>query len=192
MSMLESDPIFNEAEVEELAEANMGDLEGNATQLFRRFSAGHKIVLLIITKLVEVVEERTLVLLDEPEAHLHPPLLAALVRAISDLLIDRNGVAIVATHSPVVLQEVPAKCAWKLFRAGASVGAVRPDLETFGENVGTLTRDVFGLEVSRSGFHHMLQEAVNKFSNYEEVLDAFRGNLGAEAKAIVRAMLATK
>jgi hypothetical protein len=37
-----------------------------------------------------------------------PPLLAAMMRALSDLLVDRNGVAVVATHSPVVLQEVPA------------------------------------------------------------------------------------
>jgi predicted ATP-dependent endonuclease of OLD family len=74
------------------------------------------------------------------------------------LLIDRNGVAIVATHSPVVLQEVPRSCAWNLRRTGAVVNAERLELETFGENVGTLTREVFGLEVTHSGFHKMLQE----------------------------------
>ena len=189
---LESDPIFNDAAVAELAEPHSAELEGRAAALFSMFSSGHKIVLLTITKLVDVVEECTLVLMDEPEAHLHPPLLAALVRAISDLLIDRNGVAIIATHSPVVLQEVPASCAWKLFRVGRSVSAERPELETFGENVGTLTRDVFGLEVTHSGFHHMLQEAVNKYGVYDDVVDAFRGRLGTEAKAIVRALLATK
>ena len=31
-------------------------------------SSGHKIVLLTITKLVETVDEKTLVLMDEPEA----------------------------------------------------------------------------------------------------------------------------
>lgn len=46
-------------------------------------------------------------LIDEPEGHLHPPLLSAFVRALSELLVNRNGVAIIATHSPVVLQEVP-------------------------------------------------------------------------------------
>jgi predicted ATP-dependent endonuclease of OLD family len=67
--------------------------------LFNKLSSGHKVVLLTTTRLVETVEERTLVLLDEPEAHLHPPLLAAFVRALSDLLINRNGVAIIATPS---------------------------------------------------------------------------------------------
>lgn len=41
-------------------------------------------MLLSITKLVEFVEERSLVLMDEPEAHLHLPLLSAFVRALSD------------------------------------------------------------------------------------------------------------
>jgi predicted ATP-dependent endonuclease of OLD family len=67
-----------------------------------------------VTRLVESVEERTLVLLDEPESHLHPPLLSAFVRALSDLLVNRNGAAIIATHSPVVLQEVPRECVWRL------------------------------------------------------------------------------
>jgi predicted ATP-dependent endonuclease of OLD family len=144
---------------------------------------------LTITRLVEVAEERTLVLLDEPEAHLHPPLLSAFVRSLSDLLIDRNGVAIVATHSPVVLQEVPKSCVWKLRRTGYVVNADRPELETFGENVGVLTREVFGLEVTESGFHRMLQQAVDRNVEYDEVLEFFGKRLGSEAKAIVRALI---
>src|SRR5581483_11473983 len=104
----------------------------------------------------ESVEERTLVLLDEPEAHLHPPLLSAFVRALSALLTNRNGVAIIATHSPVVVQEVPKNCVWKMRRSGAWVSMERPEAETFGENVGVLTREIFGLEVTKSGFHRML------------------------------------
>jgi predicted ATP-dependent endonuclease of OLD family len=88
------------------------------------------------------VEERTLVLMDEPEAHLHPPLLAALIRAVSDLLINRNGVAVVATHSPVVLQEVPRSCVWKLRRHGGGAVVERPEIETFAENIGRLTHEV--------------------------------------------------
>ena len=96
-----------------------------ARQIYRGLSSGHKIVLLSITKLVENMEEKTLVLMDEPEAHLHPPLLAAFVRALSDLLINRNGVAIIATHSPVVLQEVPRSCVWKIVRHGRAEGEER-------------------------------------------------------------------
>ncbi len=44
--------------------------------LIKRMSSGHAIVLLTVTKLVARVEEKTLVLIDEPESHLHPPLLS--------------------------------------------------------------------------------------------------------------------
>ncbi|MEV7018690.1 AAA family ATPase [Streptomyces sp. NPDC093991] len=163
-----------------------------ARQLFAGLSSGHKAVLLSMTRLVEHVTERTLVVIDEPESHLHPPLLAAFVRALSDLLSDRNGLAVIATHSPVVVQEVSAACVWKLRRYGNHLVAERPTLETFGENVGVLTHEVFGLEVTDSGFHRDLKALVRQGYTYEEVLAQFDGQLGGEAKAIVRALIAIR
>ncbi len=171
-----------------------------AQRLFDSLSSGHKVVLLTITRLIETVEERTLVVLDEPEAHLHPPLLSAFIRALSDLLTQRNGVAIVATHSPVVLQEVPRTCAWKLRRNGETVVAERPSVETFGENVGVLTRDVFQLELTGTGFHKMLKDSVDRHRRtvdgaedsdawFEDVESEFSGQLGEEARSIVYALI---
>lgn len=190
---LETDPLFKEAAVTELASIeDESELRVSAEKLYKRLSSGHKIVLLTITRLVEFVEEKTLVLLDEPEAHLHPPLLSAFIRGLSDLLIQRNGVAIIATHSPVVLQEVPQKCAWILRRAGKEVRAERPEIETFGENVGILTREIFGLEVAKSGFHKMLEEAINSGLDYDAVLQKFHNQLGVEARAIIRGLVACR
>ncbi|MFP5455835.1 MAG: AAA family ATPase [Alphaproteobacteria bacterium] len=147
LTNLGADPIFAESEIIELADDvdDVDEWKNDAERVFRKLSSGHKIVLLTITRLVELVEEQSLVLLDEPESHLHPPLLSALIRALSELLTAQNGVAIVATHSPVVLQETPKNCAWILDRSGNSARARRPVPETFGENVGRLTHEVFGL-----------------------------------------------
>lgn len=163
-----------------------------ARRLFASLSSGHKAVLLTLTRLVEHVTERTLVVIDEPESHLHPPLLAAFIRALSDLLGERNGLAVVATHSPVVLQEVPASCVWKIHRYGSDLVAERPVIETFGENVGILTHEVFGLEVTDSGYHRYLKDVVRKNLSYEAVLDRFGGQLGGEAKAIVMALISVR
>ena len=189
---LESDPIFEEADVTTLLDLETDTLGRLASRLFRRLSSGHKIVLLTITKLVESVEERTLVLMDEPEAHLHPPLLAALIRAVSDLLINRNGVAIVATHSPVVLQEVPRSCVWKLRRQGGGAIIERPEIETFAENVGRLTHEVFGLEVTRSGFCKMIAEAIRAGDDFEDVLAKFDGEVGLEGRALISVRIAER
>ncbi|CAK8720657.1 Protein ea59 [Candidatus Electrothrix laxa] len=155
-----------------------------------RMSSGHAIILLTITRLVATVEEKTLVLFDEPESHLHPPLLSAFVRALADLLHDRNGVAIIATHSPVVLQEIPKSCVWKIFRRGANVTTSRPNIETFAENVGVLTSEVFSLEVERSGFHDLLANSVSKGKTYEEIMADYDEQLGFEGRAILAALIA--
>ncbi|WP_030873591.1 AAA family ATPase [Streptomyces sp. NRRL F-2747] len=161
-------------------------------QAFEKLSSGHAIVVLTLTELVGLVVEQSLVILDEPETHLHPPLLASFVQALSELLTDRNGVAVIATHSPVVLQTVPRSCVYKLIRHGETSRAEQPQIETYGENVGVLTHEVFGLEVMQSGFYKDVTDAVERFDSYEDVLAHFSGQLGSEAKGLVHVLLADK
>lgn len=190
---LETDDLFAEANVTSLLDQPAGpDWDEKAEDLFKRLSSGHAIILLTVTRLVELVDEKTLVLLDEPEGHLHPPLLSAFIRCLSDLLVKRNGVAIIATHSPVVLQEVPKLCAWKLRRSRDVSVVERPTLETFGENIGLLTREVFGLEVTRAGFHQLLRNSVMEGRSYDAVVSYFNEQLGSEARAIVQALVAER
>ncbi|CAC9970837.1 Phage protein ea59 [uncultured Gammaproteobacteria bacterium] len=190
---LESDLNFSEMNLLRLLDIREKDkLTSEAQSLFKKMSSGHAVILLSLTKLVETVEEKTLVLIDEPESHLHPPLLSAFMRALSDLLINRNAVAIIATHSPVVLQEVPKKCVWKLRRTRLAGNADRPENETFGENVGILTREVFGLEVSKSGFHKLLELSVSQGNSYEEILREYENQIGFEGKAILKALISNR
>lgn len=196
---LESDFNFAEMDLCQLSDVYGKDLSDNkrqfsevASDLFYQMSSGHAVVLLTITKLVETVEEKTLVLLDEPESHLHPPLLSAFTRALSDLLVNRNGVAIIATHSPVVLQEVPKACVSILRRVRLTTSVDKPENETFAENVGVLTREVFGLEVSKSGFHDLLAISVSQGKSYEEIEQEYQYQLGFEGKVILRSMIAIR
>ncbi len=190
LEILESDPIFREMDISSLTKLDSNDkkFKSNVLSKFKKLSSGHKIVLLTLTKLIEKTEERSLILLDEPESHLHPPLLSSFIRALSELLTNRNGAAIIATHSPVILQEVPKSCVWKLRRTGNNTLAERLEIESFGENVGILTNEVFRLEVSDSGFHKLLQELVNEYEYYDQAIDALDNQIGLEAKAILRSM----
>jgi predicted ATPase len=192
-----------EAIYQELRNATPADEQSDSEEFLKKYqekvdrflsrmSSGHAIVLLTITRLVATVEEKTLVLLDEPESHLHPPLLSAFVRALADLLHDRNGVAIIATHSPVVLQEIPRSCVWKIYRVGTNVTSSRPTIETFAENVGVLTSEVFSLEVERSGFHDLLAKSVETGKTYNEIVDDYDNQLGFEGRAILAALIANR
>ncbi len=189
---LESDLNFEEMQLNQLVDLYKQDrtrFNQQAYSIFHRMSSGHSIVLLTMTKLVESVEEKTIVFLDEPESHLHPPLLSAFTRALSDLLLNRNGVAIVATHSPVVLQEVPQLCVSVIRRKRGIFDISRPEIETFAENVGRLTRDVFGLEVSKSGYLELFNSLVSKGQSYEQIETSFNGQIGFEGKALLRSLI---
>ena len=190
ITTLQSDPVFRAAQLTSIIDENISNKEEQTEvlKIFKALSSGHKIVLLTLTRLVEKVEERTLVLIDEPEAHLHPPLLSAMTRAISELMVKRNGVAIVATHSPVVLQEVPKSCVWILDRILTASKAERPTIETFAENIGILSREVFQLELSQAGYIRILDELRLKSASYELAIRRLEGQLGAEGKAVLRGM----
>ncbi|HEQ5578905.1 TPA: ATP-binding protein [Streptococcus pyogenes] len=151
-----------------------------AYKIFRGLSSGHKIVILTITKLVEMVSEKTLVILDEPELHLHPPLLSSFIRSLSQLLIKANGVAILATHSPIILQEVQKECVYKLSREMSTdfMQAVRPSNETFAEDIGSLTFDIFELEAIESGFYTLINQIVKENLSFEDSLQRFDGRMG--------------
>ncbi|RHV78762.1 ATP-binding cassette domain-containing protein [Clostridium sp. OF10-22XD] len=183
---------LSEKEIESRESEEKITFEKNIIAQFKRLSSGHKVILLTIVKLIELVEEKTLVLLDEPEEHLHPPLVAAFIRSLSDLLIYRNGVGIIATHSPVIVQEVPKRCVWILRRSGNELVAERPCIETFGENVGELTSEIFGYEVTNSGFHKMLKEVSEKKSTYRSAEKEFNSELGKEARSILKSYMYEK
>lgn len=191
MRILELDPLFAALQLSDLANLPANEVEGRAGELFSSASSGHKIVLLTLTQLAELVSERTLILIDEPEAHLHPPLVMAFVRALSDLLVKRNGVAILATHSPVVAQEVPSNCVSLMFRPGGEVQIERPEIETFAENLGALTREIFRVQVTESGHHNLIADAVAGSGDIDEVLEKFDNKVGAEGRALARTMLRT-
>ncbi|MFG1499687.1 AAA family ATPase [Halobacteriovorax sp. XZX-3] len=191
---LETDPIFKSVNIGRLVDFNGSkeDFIVEASTAFDRLSSGHKIIILTISSLVEMVSEKSLVILDEPEGHLHPPLLAAFMRTLSNLLKKKNGLAIISTHSPVVLQEVPSSCVWQIEREGGSQVFKRLNIKPFAENVGILTREVFGLEVIESGYHSLLRKLSEENDNYESIMDTINNDIGDEGKGILMSLLINK
>ncbi|WP_147406309.1 ATP-binding protein [Pectobacterium parmentieri] len=205
LSILEIDGYFKDRNLRSIMEdirdfdAPCGflDREHMAMKRFRELSSGHKMVLFSLTRLIEVTIEKSLIIYDEPETYLHPPLLSAYARAISWLLIDRNAVAIIATHSPILLQEVPKKCVWVIQRQGEEFSILRPNIETFGESVSALTREVFNLEMKKSGYFTIIEEVVadvvkhiniNNFTTEEifnQVLYRFNSEVGDEGMSLI-------
>lgn len=191
MEHLQLDVNFKELSLNELLEIKDEEtLIELATALFKTLSSGHAAVLYYLTHVVELVENRTICLFDEPENHLHPPLLSAFIRTLSTLLADNNGMAIMATHSPVVLQEVPRLCSWKLHHVNNERVNVRhPNIETFGESVGEITAEVFSLDLRKTGFYELLEKDSLAAGNVNHVLSMYENQVGLEGRAVIYATI---
>ena len=152
--------------------------------LFCSLSSGHKIVLSVVAHLAAYLQRRSLVLIDEPEAHLHPPLLAALLKSIRKGLETQDSYAVIATHSPVAIQETPARFVRILKRFGESTSVKTPSSETFGENIGILTRDVFDLNSSETDYHDVLERLAADLTA-DEVETLFGHRLSFQARSYI-------
>ena len=121
-------------------EINNPDVEESALSLL---SSGQSILVHFVTSLLAWLQPNSLVLFDEPETHLHPNAVASLFNVLTAVLEEYESFAIMATHSPIVIQEIPAKRV-TVFRRKANVTTAEPlGLESFGESIAELTRHVF-------------------------------------------------
>ncbi|UOZ08828.1 AAA family ATPase [Amycolatopsis sp. WQ 127309] len=154
---------------------------------FDALSTGHKIVLNIIAQVIGHAEPGSLVLIDEPESHLHPSLLAALIRALNVILTRLESYSIIATHSPVVLQEIPRRYVRVLQRFGSATQVVTPSAETFGENVGYLTTNVFDLDSTQTDYHSVLADLAEDMS-VDRIERLFDEEMSVQARAYVIAL----
>ncbi len=184
-----SDPSF--AELEDQM-ARLTKSSRSARSLFLGWSTGHKIALHVVASLVAHARPRSLVLFDEPEAHLHPPLMAALMHSVRIVLTEVNALCVVATHSPVLLQETLSRHVRRVRRTGKALEVRQPELETFGENIGILTYDAFGLTASSTDFHKVLDLLVQGCDSPDEIDALFDPGLSAQARAYVLTQFARK
>lgn len=149
-------------------------------------SSGQSILAHFVTAIIAKIQINTLVLFDEPETHLHPNAVASLFNVLNDLLRKYNSFAIIATHSPIVIQEIPSKRVILLTRENNSTIAAKMEFETFGENISELTRHVFDT-VSITNFYKEVLKNLSKTKSYDEVCDLFDNNLSFNAKAFLLA-----
>lgn len=153
---------------------------------------GHKIVMHAAASMVAYTEPKAIVLIDEPESHLHPPLLAAFMHAVR-LILDRNDAfAVIATHSPVVVQETLGRHVSVVRRSGTATMIGPPRIETYGESIGEITDEVFGLNSDATDFHKILKTLVEAEMSLEAIEELFERGLSLQARAYVMSELAQK
>ncbi|MBD8902564.1 AAA family ATPase [Methylobacterium bullatum] len=188
------EPLFADPSFSELRDqiSRLTGTSKGARAVFLSWSTGHKIALHVVASLVAHARPRSLVLFDEPEAHLHPPLMAALMHSVRVVLTELNALCIAATHSPVLLQETLSRHVRRVHRIGGLIEVTTPKLETFGENVGILTYDAFGLTAASTDYHKVLDLLVSGSDSLDDIEALFQPGMSAQARAYVLTQFARK
>ncbi|WP_424361405.1 AAA family ATPase [Methylocystis parvus] len=167
----------------------MGLLNGAPRAMFMGWSTGQKIVMHTALTLVAYTNPKSIVLIDEPESHLHPPLLAALMHAVRVVLEEQDAFAVVGTHSPVVAQETLGRHVSVISRVNDIVTILEPKIETYGESIGEITEEVFGLYSGATDFHQTLRALVEAGSDLEAIEKLFDRGMSLQARAYVMSLL---
>lgn len=152
-------------------------------------SAGQRLVVAIFSNIVGFIEEGSLLLIDEPETNLHPGLLTTVIAALNETLIEFDSYAIVASHSPILLQQVPSRFVRVFSRDAGNVPRIESlPFESFGEDLGELTRRVLGLADPERDFTDVLGELHRAHGSAEAVEALFPYQLGVPARAHLYAL----
>lgn len=161
--------------------------------IFRALSSGQKIMLLTLSKLISKVREKTLVLVDEPELFLHPSLAKSYIRAIIQIITRMNGIGVIATHNPLILQELQTECVKITIRKDNNFSFRElKDLgiNSYGENANILNNIVFGIDIQNTGYYQYL-----KSLNINELLsksEEIRSKLGSEGRVLLNLLIEEK
>jgi ABC-type ATPase involved in cell division len=139
-------------------------------------SAGQKFVAFVFTNLVSKLRPRSLVLLDEPELHTHPRMLSGVMRVLSQLLERYDSFAILSTHSPIVLQEIPARSIRIFERVGDGLedGIMVSEYprESLGAPLDEIVRLAFRIDAGQRNFHQSLEHLAGSGNWTREDIEA--------------------
>lgn len=136
------------------------------------------------------IENGSLLLLDEPETHLHPNFISQFVALLNTMLAQTGSAAVIATHSVYFVREV--------FREQVSVlrttddGFVFSDplrLQTFGADVGSISYFVFGEDEPSKLAADVEQRLLSRYETWEQLYAAYKGELSPELLSSLRLAL---
>lgn len=159
---------FNE--IRELGKKRYGFLYDDKLQ--SKLSSGQIMMIIILTEIVAYITPESVLLFDEPETHIHPNAISVLIGVVSAILRKHDSFAVIATHSPQIIQEIPSSLIYKFDTDKTNPPVEQLSIETFGEDLTTITEKVFDtLDVSEN-YKKVIRSLSKRFTK-DELLQLF-------------------
>lgn len=134
---------------------------------FLRLSTGYKYFFHSLAHIIAYIEEDSIVLFDEPEIHIHPPMLSFMISSLRNILSKYQSVMLIATHSPVIVQETFSKNVFVVRRFEDKTVMSHPQIETYGANISEITSEVFDLTTDITKYYEAFESLYDKLDGEE-------------------------
>lgn len=174
----------------ELFEINNFEVK-NLREFFNKTSSGEAILLNIFTNVIANINKQSLLLIDEPEVHLHPNAISNFTRMLDKILIQFDSYAIISTHSPIIIQEIPSKYIRILKKEGAVPIVYNLNIESFGENLSTITNEIFETDCAATNYKDILDSLSINFTK-EQIISLFDKSLSFNGKLYLESIFDLK
>ena len=166
-------------------------------KLVDAFSTGQLQVFTLITHVCAYIHLNSLVVLDEPEKHLHPKLVTEFFVCLGELLSFFKSYALVPTHSPLVIRECVNSNVYLMQRTQddiAHIGLV--PFRTFGQDLTMLYENVFGYQEQKTFFYRVIKEMTTKRrASYNKIVEKLENNgvrLDSNSRRIIKEIFEEK
>jgi len=142
-----------------------------------QMSTGQLQIFSLVTYFCAYIHLKSIVIVDEPEVHLHPRMITHFFRAMNELLSVFQSYAIVATHSPIVVRECVDENVYMMVRNEYKEPTIKTvPFRTFGEDITTLYENIFGFQESNSHFYKTIENMVeNDLSDFDTIIKTMQG-----------------
>lgn len=151
-------------------------------------SSGQRLFAYIVIDLLGVIRRNSLVLIDEPELFLHPTLEIQFIEMLKEILRGYNSKALLATHSEVLVREVPADCVHVMARTEDGLNISNPPFQTFGGDIQRISSYVFGDNAVSKPFERWVSRKLKDLGSAEALIEALGDDLSEELIVQIKSM----
>lgn len=159
----------------------------------RRLSSGEYAMLRFAAQAASAIEQGSLLLLDEPETHLHPNFISNQMEILDNLLQSTGSIAVIATHSAYVVRETPRDRVNVLTLENRQIRIDRPRLQTFGATIDSISQFVFGDTAISHSFQKTLVDWADQTGRdlgIDGVIEQYGPQLNSESLSFIARRLA--
>lgn len=159
--------------------------------ILKELSSGQNSMLSVFANVFAEIRFNSLLLMDEPETHLHPQAISKLMKMLLEILEYYKSFCILATHSPLIIRELTSDCVYVMDAIGTNRSVRFIGTESLGANLTTLTNEIFGINDENSYYVEKIKALKEDGKSEEDIISLITSKTGHSVSLNLRLFIAS-